>query len=413
MIKKHEFYQYVNSISKGIFSLFFSFYIVHDITDLDQRAIAFSFLSISGVSIIFDLGLSQIFIKWVSINDNNKNELSSIFSWYFISAILSAIVGLILGFYFFDRFNFEIWLYPFLALIFTLFLNILFTGYVLSLEADGKVVESYKIKMISSLLLLFGGVVSYFFSLKLYFLSFAFGISSFWFIFHKDIFVIKLTTLKFFLSENKLFIRQSSLVWISGFLFWNSPILISTKIYSSSIASTFALTFNILNSLNFFSLSIFSANRAIFSKLISNGLIIDALNLLKVKVYQIFSIFIFGQVIFSLFIFLKFDFAIKYTKIFFSIDQYFILTGLLYCLLILQIIAMFMRSAGKESFYKELVLINFLTPIVFCLGLFDLKINVLLTIWMVLILLITIFCLIKFKSLIKKLKSNNLILGNR
>jgi hypothetical protein len=404
MIKEHEFYQYVNSISKGIFSLFFSFYIVHDITDLDQRAIAFSFLSISGVSIIFDLGLSQIFIKWVSTGDNIKIARNSIFSWYFLSALLSALVGLLLGFYFFDQFNYEIWLYPFLALIASLFLNILFSGYALSLEADGKIVESYKVKMLSSLLLLFGGGLSYFFSLKLYFLAVAFGISSFWFIFKKDIFFIRLTSLKTFLLANKLFIRQSSLVWMSGFLFWNAPILISTKLYPSSIASTFALTFNILVSLNFFSLSIFSSNRAVFSKLISNGLISEALNLLKGKFFQIISIFIFGQLILVLFILLKFDFAIKYTKIFFSMEQYFILTALLCCLLILQIIAVFMRSAGKESFYKELVVINFLTPIVFCLGLFDFKINIVLIIWMLIILLITIFCLFKFKSLINNLK---------
>jgi len=401
MFKRHEIYQYVNSISKGLFTLYYTFYIIHEINDLDHRAIAFAFLSISGVSIIFDLGLSQIFIKSSTSTENKIFTKKAIFAWFLISAIFSALTGIAIGFYVLSKYDTNIWLTPFFALIFSLISSILFSGYVLSVEADGKVAESYKIKMISSLILLSSVGFSYFISFKLYLLAFAFGLSTIWGLFKKKIFLIDFSTLKIFLGRNLIFIRQSSLVWISGFLFWNFPILITTKLYPSNISSTFALTFNILNSINFFSLSIFSSNRAIFSKLISDKLINEALALLKSKLFQIFGLFILGQLTLSLVIFLRFDFALKYTRILNFMDQYIILTILFSFLLLLQIIAVFMRSSGKESFYKELIVINLITPVVFCLGFAGFGINAILIIWTSLVLLITCICFFKFKKLVK------------
>lgn len=392
-MNKFTVYQGLSTITKALFTILYLSYAVNNFSSEEDRAISLVLLSLTGVSIIFDLGLSQIFIGWSKINNSNKNKVRKVIAtWYLIVSLLTSITCFLIGVAVFLKYNGQNWIYPLFFTSASLGLNIYLSSALLIDEALGKVDQSYYLKMLSSVGLIFGGAAAYILDFGQYFLALAYLISSLTLLHKRNKIQIAVNELRDFFKCNADFIKKTSMVWISGFLFWHSPVLISAKYLDYGTASEFSITFNLLNSINFFALSILMPYRSIVTKEFMCQRHESAEKIFMSIVKKVISLWLLSQLMLVLFYSMPYELALNYKKTTLSGLEYIITMGVVLLNFLLQIGAIYMRCAGFELFHKPLVALNFITPFIFFVLAANFKLATILIMWLISMLFILVWC---------------------
>jgi O-antigen/teichoic acid export membrane protein len=344
-------------------------------TELEQ-GLFFTFLSIGALQLLFEAGMTTSLVQHIASERRFNNGSAIYFGylrasliWCVLSAFVFYWVALFFSLYVFSDFSQDLWLSQINAFIFCLSLNILFAFTYVIKEGQGHVPFVYQTKFIGAIISVLFLWVSLFFEAGLYALAAAqLGLlvplllrKQTWEI-GFSIFNAKHNNLKLAVASLAGFQLRLTAVWITGYLYWNSPILIMFKFVDPSYAGKFGLTFSLMNAINQIGQGWLTTKRVFIGTMIADNQIIEARNyfrkISKVSVSTV-AVGLICAVAFSIVLsdYLFFPRALK-SKEFLVMAIYFIM------LCRLSNLATYTRCYKQEPLFLLFLVMNISVPII-------------------------------------------------
>lgn len=273
MIRKESYYSMISVGFKLLSGPISILLITTSLSELEQ-GIYFMFLSLSSVQWVFELGITTCMVQYISSSTNKADRLKyTNFLFYFmISSSLLLFVFLYLSsFYIFDDVAYELWFEPWFFYLILVALN-LWANFILVVEeGSGDIEHAYMTKMLSAIaysttlmssLYLGGALYSLFFAQLSMFIVVIYR--SFNRINYKNIsgFFSCFSSLKATFFKVMPFQYKLSIVWITGYLYWNSFQLILFKYESPELSGYFGATNGVFGALAMMAISLVSTQRA-------------------------------------------------------------------------------------------------------------------------------------------------------
>lgn len=232
-------------------------------TEIEQ-GLFFSFLSLGALQIVFEAGISTSIVQFMlheKATSDNKDKyfgfLKLAFFWCFVSAICVVLLGVVLSNYIYGDYPKSTWQTSLYLYLFAIGANLLFTYIYIAAEGNGYVEFVYKYRFygaIASSVALWLALINDF---GLYALSIAniFMLAPLLLNRKTWLFIIDIKTgniilLKSAFQDIKRLQLKLMLVWATGYLYWNSPVLIIFKFVDPIYAGKFGLTFSLLNAVS-------------------------------------------------------------------------------------------------------------------------------------------------------------------
>lgn len=372
-----------------------------------ELGLYFTFISVAAVQQVFEMGISVALVqKYASrLEDAHDNRMlfkASLLLYSFL-ALLFLFFAITYGKFVFSE-NFqeikEPWYLYILVISFSLLLNPLYSW----VEGQGEIERTYRIK-------LFGSLVTY--TSLWFFVLIGQGIYSLFFSQLCGVFIqfVSLKIMKIHnvtrtsVSKSSLFHElksisqfqlKLSLVWITGYFYWNSYNVIIFKYLTPEVAGIFGLSFSIVNAISVLSQMFLLVQRANIARYVSvnrkevAGDIYNKACAASVFIYFLASI--------SLLLCKYFFSNVEPFNKILSIQD---LGGLLMVGLLMTVIgnmATYCRTSGKEYLFSLSMCMNTLTPIISLLVIkFFMNISFLVYSVLVLHIVYTLFSVYKFK----------------
>lgn len=372
-----------------------------------ELGLYFTFISVAAIQQVFEMGISVALVqKYASrLEDPNANRIlfKASLLLYSSLALLFLFFAIIYGkFIFSDNFQDikESWYLYIIVISFSLLLNPLYSW----VEGQGEIEKTYRIK-------LFGSLVTY--TSLWFFVLIGQGIYSLVFSQLCGVF-IQFVLLKIMrihhvtrtnTSKNSLFHElkgisqfqfKLSLVWITGYFYWNSYNVIIFKYITPEVAGIFGLSFAIVNAISVLSQMFLLVQRANIAKYVSSnrmevaGVIYNKACLASISIYSLASlVLLLCKYVFS---------SIEPFNKILSIQD---LGGLLIIGLLMTVIgnmATYCRTSGKEYLFSLSMCMNTLTPLIsLFVIIFLMSISALIYVVLVLHITYALFAVYKFK----------------
>ncbi|MCF7203582.1 hypothetical protein [Pseudomonas oligotrophica] len=237
--------------------------IAKSFTELEQ-GLFFAFLSIGALQLIFEAGMTTSFVQHIASERRRSYEselyyglLKGCVIWCSVSAIFFYLTSVAFAFYVFSGFSIQLWLLPLNVFALALSLNMFSLFIYVVQEGSGDILFVYKTRLwgaVVSLALLW---LSLFFEAGLYSLAAAqIGYLIPLFIQGKTwrcmahIFTSSEANVRLAMYGLASFQFRLTAVWVSGYLYWNSPVLLIFKFVDPVYAGKFGLTFSLMNAIN-------------------------------------------------------------------------------------------------------------------------------------------------------------------
>lgn len=372
-----------------------------------ELGLYFTFISVAAIQQVFEMGISVALVqKYASrLDDPNANRIlfKASLLLYSSLALLFLFFAIIYGkFIFSDNFQEikESWYLYIIVISFSLLLNPLYSW----VEGQGEIEKTYRIKLLGSLVtytslwvfvLIGQGIYSLVFS-QLCGVFIQFVLLKIMRIHH----VTRTNT-----SKNSLFHElkgisqfqfKLSLVWITGYFYWNSYNVIIFKYITPEVAGIFGLSFAIVNAISVLSQMFLLVQRANIAKYVSSnrmevaGVIYNKACLASIVIYSLASlVLLLCKYVFS---------SIEPFNKILSIQD---LGGLLMVGLLMTVIgnmATYCRTSGKEYLFSLSMCMNTLTPLIsLFVIIFLMNISALIYVVLVLHIIYALFAVYKFK----------------
>ncbi|MGK4303399.1 hypothetical protein ACSMFS_05940 [Shewanella xiamenensis] len=249
---------------------------------LTEQGIYYTFISVGAVQFVFELGFSTCLVQFLAGSKSNRHKYSFIkFGLIFYCAAISLmfITILVLANYLFADLMYE-WHLPFYFYLLSLILTVAANFFLVIDEGNIKVNAVYKTKMVSSIFYTITLIFSLYYEFGLYSLSISqFMLAIIILARHHKVIKILLISAKVKNSEKLSVVSKTvftfqyklAIVWVFGYLFWNSFTLYFFKFESPDIAGKFGATNNVLNSLAFASASWLQTKRSIIGSFNANN----------------------------------------------------------------------------------------------------------------------------------------------
>jgi len=237
--------------------------IAESFTELEQ-GLFFAFLSIGALQLIFEAGMSTSFVQHIA-SERRRSYGSKLYYgllkgsviWCSVSSILFYLTSVTFAFYVFSDFSVELWLLPLNVFALALSLNMFALFIYVVQEGSGEVLFVYKTRFWGAVLSLALLWVLLFFDAGLYSLAAAqigyliplFVQGQTWKCL-AHIFKSSDANVRSAINGLASFQLRLTAVWVSGYLYWNSPVLLIFKFVDPVYAGKFGLTFSLMNAIN-------------------------------------------------------------------------------------------------------------------------------------------------------------------
>lgn len=339
---------------------------------LATQAIYYTFLSISAIQWVFELGVSTALVHHLSTLDKNSTKFKNIvqLGGVFYTVISLALFGIMFFYaqWVFTNTNSDEWQSAWLFYSIFICLNIA-NNFILIVE-EGKMnpTKVYFTQLISSLAYSLTLLLSLFVGAQLYSLGIAqvFLLLSTMYLMKKEYLSLITTCLKFskhaiYHSAKEVFNFQYklSLVWITGYLYWNFYTIYFYKYVNADFAGKYGATNAVIGAISLAMLAFLQTKRSLLSNLVSDAKIQNTFPILR----ESFIYSIIGYVVLSgLFIFFLFTLFHFLTPRF--LDLFYIISIIILRLVIMlhEFILIYLRTFKDEPLYKWSIFNYLLTP---------------------------------------------------
>lgn len=264
-------------------------FLAESFTELEQ-GVFFAFLSIGALQLLFEAGMTTSFVQHIA-SERRSNDGSAIYFgylkasliWCVFSALFFYWAALFFSLYVFSSFSQELWLLQIKAFLFCLSLNILFSFIYVIKEGQGYVSLVYQTRFVGAILSVLFLWLSLFLEAGLYALAAGqLGLlaplivrKKTWQIIY-SLFNAEHSNIKLAVTRLAGFQVRLTAVWITGYLYWNSPILILFKFVDPSYAGKFGLTFSLMNAINQIGQGWLTTKRVFIGTMIADKQIFEA-----------------------------------------------------------------------------------------------------------------------------------------
>lgn len=346
------------------------FFITSELSQIEQ-SIYYTFISIAAIQWVFELGVSTCIIqKMASLKINrNVNAVIKIGSIFFFA------VSIIL---FFILFLYAEWILSSTSItwrgpwgLYSFFICVNIFNNILLIIEEGKVnpEKVYKVKLFGSVFYALSLILSLYFGLKLYSLGIA-QFSMFFIVLislyknyklvFKSIFDNNILRCISIFKKMMAFQIKLSLVWITGYLYWNFYTIYFYKYVNEILAGQFGATNAIISAIALGMASWLQTKRAYLGKLNSNGKYKET-----VKVFlNSSSIAIFLYVIICFIVIYAYNYLpAEYSKRFLNVELICQIMILRLVILFQELMLIYLRTFNDEPLYKITIFNYIITPV--------------------------------------------------
>jgi hypothetical protein len=375
-----------------------------------QQGIYYTFISLSSIQWVFELGISTCIIQYLSASKANdiKKYISFISLFLFVSSVLLFFFLILFADFIFSDVSESEWHVTWILYSFSVCLNMFFNSLSIIEEGCGRVNSAYKVKFISSILYTLGLVVTLFFGAGLYSLFFAqlgMLLANVIFLNHNFRLILQSNSGMSFRSIKETFKEvlgfqsKLSLVWLVGYLYWNSFSIIFFKYVSPEYAGQFGATNGVFGAVAAIATALINTKRVEWGKCNDNSEVLKSFREFKSCSIQGSCIYI----VFSLLIVLVFFFLYDYDFVerflpFFELQAFIFMR---IAILFQEYVLLYLRTFKDEPLYK-ITIINYLAmPLFIFLFVFNTPMYLL---YLLIGLIQTLFLLYYIKFLIEYVK---------
>lgn len=284
IISKHKSAIYsILSVFLRVFTGPVSILLISDIFTIKEQAVYYVFLSIASIQWIFELGLSTCLIQKIASTDDENSKASLIkfgFLFFSLSSILLFITMQVYAHWTFSELSSDLWLGPWVFYSVAVSINVVFNIFLIVEEANGSPEYLYFTRFLGGLLYSVTLIVTIYMGFGLYslFLSQISLLFVYFFRLKRNsenilFSIMKIDIKKVFIEVKSIlpFQFKLSLVWISGYLYWNLYSIYLLKFSTIELSAQFGATNAIISALSFASISILQTKRTNVSRKIKNG----------------------------------------------------------------------------------------------------------------------------------------------
>ncbi|WP_429154404.1 hypothetical protein [Aeromonas veronii] len=367
MLSKSAIYSILSIIFKMLSGPLALMLIATGLTKIEQ-GVYFTFISLSSIQWIFELGITTCVVQFLGASREGKKRYYISFLIYFmlLSVVLLLLALMTLSKFLFENIAYEIWFLPWFIYSVLVCLNMFFGSFIVIEEGAGNVDKAYKVRFLSSVFYTLILMISLYLDCKLFSLAlaqFAMLVPAIVmlrsrFLSIQNYFTVSKKRLRLIFNEVISFQSKLSLVWIFGYLYWNSFSIIFFKYVSPEYAGEFGAINSIFSAIAAISVALISTKRVPWGELNSLGLV--AVSYSEFKRYLLFSLLIF--LIFSMF-FLGFMFTfpnLEITHRFLPLDEVIVFAVLRLLILLQEFSLLYLRTFKDEPLYI-ITSINYVT----------------------------------------------------
>jgi len=258
--------------------------LAENLTETEQ-GLFFAFISLGALQILFEAGISTSLVQHLSSekelfgrSDKYYGFLKIGFLWCSISALGLLCLAMAVSNYIFADFSPEDWWGSFFAYVLAVGVNLLFSFVYIVAEGEGDIEFVYRTRFLGALTSIFMLWFSLFSGFQLYTLALSqFGLllplvlnKKAWLFFVSCRGYGKVAVAPAF-GEIIGFQSRLAVVWITGYLYWHSPVLIIFKFVDPVYAGKFGLTFSLMNAVSQVGQGWVMTQRVLMGKLVTSG----------------------------------------------------------------------------------------------------------------------------------------------
>lgn len=277
------------------------------LSEIDQ-GLFFSLLSIGALQIVFEMGVSTAFVQHLSVSlageanaaksDAESNGYMMLSAYWCIGmALFFSASSFLLSIYIFNEVEKSLWLWQSTAYFVCISFNLAFNFVLIIREGQGDVDFVYKNKFFSAIVgvgFLWAGLASGFqmWAISLWQIGMLLPLlihEKSWCTFQQVRSIRSYSLVTNFRSMLS-FQWKLSLVWVTGYFYWNTPTLFLFKFVDPVFAGKFGLTFSLLNAINQVGQGWVVTNRVQIGRLVGLRKYLEAKRVFKRASYM--SIFI-------------------------------------------------------------------------------------------------------------------------
>ncbi|MDO6542472.1 hypothetical protein [Photobacterium sanguinicancri] len=337
------------------------------------------FLSLSAIQWIFELGISTCMVQYISAAKNETDKSRYIYFLLFfllVSALLLAVFLYIFSFFIFSSVSTDVWLYPWVLYLIMVAVNLFSNSFVLIEESTRDIEYAYMTKMLNAMAYSSSLIFCLYFEWGLYSL-FISQLAMFLIVIlrerHQISWVFSSDSNKNFLTFKRTFLEvipfqyKLSVIWISGYLYWNAFQLIFFKYESPELAGYFGATNGVFGALAMISISLVSTQRARWGKLNETNGASKTYSLFKIEKIKGLSLYlILSLVLVLLFLYLPYP-EIKVR--FLPFELLVLLCIFRFFVLFQEFILIYLRTFKDEPLYKITLANYIILPLGILVGL--------------------------------------------
>lgn len=340
-----------------------------------EQGLYYAFLSIAGIQIIFELGFSTAIVQNLAYYRPTSSyfkaysKLSVLF--FFISSILLFGALIFCGEWYFKDIEPYIWRNQWLMFSLALSINIFMTFFYVIKEGNLEYDSVYKIRLYSSLVYAVSLIASLLLGAKMWalftsqlgmlFVSLLCFKSDFKYVLN----IVRKTNKKRVIIVLRKLIKfqvKLSIIWLTGYFYWNGFTLFFFKYESPEFAGKIAISIAILTSLANAASSFVRAKRSLYGKLISEAKNHTAFSIFIRSSGISFLVYLFGCAVFAGLVFLYPE--NEYIRRFTNINIIILLIVFRLLVLSAEIMAIYLRAYRDEPFFKVTLITNLSVPII-------------------------------------------------
>lgn len=347
------------------------FLIINKLTVIEQ-SLYYTFISITAIQWVFELGVSTCLIQYISSEKLDEKVRAYIrfgFLFFLCSSTILFFSMLFYASWVFNDISIKDWIYPWLLYSFFVSSNIFLNFIYVINEGKLKIKKVYKIKFYSGI----AYSIFLLFSLYLGFGLYSLAISQIALLlvtilgFRKsildeinNIYFTNKEEVKNVFYEIIPFQSKLSLVWISGYLYWNFYTIYIFKYTTIQLSSQFGATNAILSALSTAMLSLIITKRANLGRLYSDNGKNKFYNLVASSFFISIIGFIFGSIV--IIIAINSDLGELSKRLLSGLILYQIIV-LRFLMFVYEYALVILRSFKKEPLFKITIFNYILTPL--------------------------------------------------
>ncbi len=377
MVKKESMYSMLSTSFKLLSGPLAIILITTKLSPIEQ-GVYYMFLSLSAIQWVFELGITTCMVQYISTSENDKEKrryINFLSLFISISSMFLFVFLYYFSFYVFSDINVDLWFEPWLLYVSFICLNLFYNILIVIEEGFGNIEYVYKTKMLSAIAYSTTLIASLFLDFYLFSLFLA-QLSMFIVVYYRERHLNKWVFCKeIFSSYTELretfwevipFQYKLSVIWIAGYLYWNSFQFLFFKYVSPELAGYFGATNGVFGAFSMIAISLVSTQRARWGKINEVAGYSHTYNLFKKESGKGLCLYVLLSLLFILFFF--------YIPLPFLKERLLPWTMLVllclfrFCILFQEFILIYLRTFKDEPLYKTTLVNYMLLPVVILVG---------------------------------------------